>query len=258
VVPLGPIDSDFVVPRHVVVHGFPLAPAGKCRWRALGDRLEDRRHRLPHLAGAREQEGFTEHRLGGMKSLNALRQLIDDLIGERFPGLYVLITGTPQFFDGPQGVKRLAPLAQRLATEFHKDPKFDSSRAPQLRLQPFDMPKLLTVGRQIRALYPAHAAARVTERASDDVLRHLAEGVCGALGGKIGVAPRIFLKRLVDVLDKIDEHPDFVPSIDDEVIVRAAELTAEERGAAGIERSVDDIELELAGGSSGGTAEKEP
>ena len=48
------------------------------------------------------------------RSLNALRQLIDDLVGERFPGLYVLITGTPQFFDGPQGVQRLAPLAQRL------------------------------------------------------------------------------------------------------------------------------------------------
>jgi hypothetical protein len=43
------------------------------------------------------------------KWLNALRQLIDDIDGGRFPGLYLLITGTPAFFDGPQGIRRLEP-----------------------------------------------------------------------------------------------------------------------------------------------------
>ena len=34
----------------------------------------------------------------------------------------------------------------------------------------------------------------------------------GSLGGKVGVAPRIFLKKLVaDVLDRIDQFPDFDP-----------------------------------------------
>jgi hypothetical protein len=73
------------------------------------------------------------------KSLNALRQLVDDVLGGGFPRLYVLITGTPQFFDGPQGVQRSVPLAQRLHTEFGKDPKFDAARAVQIRLQPFDL-----------------------------------------------------------------------------------------------------------------------
>ena len=41
------------------------------------------------------------------KALNALRQLIDEVDGGRFPGLYLLITGTPAFFDGPSGVQRL-------------------------------------------------------------------------------------------------------------------------------------------------------
>jgi hypothetical protein len=45
------------------------------------------------------------------KSLNALRQLIDDIDSGRFPGLYLLITGTGAFFDGPQGAQRLEPLA---------------------------------------------------------------------------------------------------------------------------------------------------
>ncbi|MCP4692007.1 MAG: BREX system ATP-binding protein BrxD, partial [Desulfobacterales bacterium] len=52
------------------------------------------------------------------KGLNALRQLIDEIDAGRFPGLYILITGTSMFFDGPRGVQRLAPLAQRLHTDF--------------------------------------------------------------------------------------------------------------------------------------------
>jgi hypothetical protein len=34
------------------------------------------------------------------RALNALRQLIDEVHSGRFPGLYLLITGTPAFFDG--------------------------------------------------------------------------------------------------------------------------------------------------------------
>ena len=58
------------------------------------------------------------------KSLNALRQLIDEVDSGRFPGLYLLITGTPAFFDGPQGVQRLEPLAQRLHVDFQTDARF--------------------------------------------------------------------------------------------------------------------------------------
>src|SRR5690606_31703381 len=47
------------------------------------------------------------------KGLEALRKLIDDIYEGRFPGLALVITGTPAFFDGPQGVQRLPPLAQR-------------------------------------------------------------------------------------------------------------------------------------------------
>ena len=74
------------------------------------------------------------------KGLNALRQLIDDVDSGRFPGLYLLITGTPAFYDGPQGVSRLTPLAQRLATDFSTDARFDSPRAVQIRLSGFDLP----------------------------------------------------------------------------------------------------------------------
>lgn len=44
------------------------------------------------------------------KVLNALRQLIDEIDSGRFPGLYLLVTGTPAFFEGRQGIQLLPPL----------------------------------------------------------------------------------------------------------------------------------------------------
>jgi hypothetical protein len=180
------------------------------------------------------------------KSLNALRQLIDDLAAERYPGLYVLITGTPVFFDGQQGIKRLPPLAQRLHTDFGPDPKFDSARAPQIRLQPFDLEKLVTVGQRVRQLYVSTAPERVAAKVDDAVLRGLGNAVAGALGGKVGIAPRIYLRKLVGILDQVDEHADFDPTKHAGMQISANELNDEERGAAGISRSVDEIEIDLA------------
>ena len=46
----------------------------------------------------------------------------------------------------------------------------------------------------------------------DAYVRELADAVTGSLGGKAGVAPRVFLKKLVaDVLDRVDQFPDFDP-----------------------------------------------
>ncbi|MGE0327305.1 MAG: BREX system ATP-binding protein BrxD [Polyangiaceae bacterium] len=178
------------------------------------------------------------------KSLNALRQLLDDLVAGAFPGLYVIITGTPQFFDGNQGVQRLAPLAQRLHTEFSKD-GFDNPKAAQIRLQAFNLEKLVEVGIKVRDLYPSDEAERIKLAVDDAVLEELARGVAGKLGGKVGIAPRIYLKRVVDLIDRVEVHPTFDPRKNYQVIVEANEMTDEERGAAGIERSVDDIELDL-------------
>jgi hypothetical protein len=188
------------------------------------------------------------------KSLNALRELTGDLVAGRYPGLYVLITGTPLFFDGPQGVKRSPPLAQRLHTEFAKDPQHDSSRAVQIRLQPFDRDKLLQVGLRIRDLYPSKAEQRIKAKVSDSVIESLADTVTGRLGGKVGVAPRIFLKRLVDLLDKVDEHESFDPTLHADIVITANEMSEEERAAAGVVRSVDDIMLDVGGGADDGNA----
>ncbi|WP_405888643.1 BREX system ATP-binding protein BrxD [Streptomyces sp. NBC_01136] len=179
------------------------------------------------------------------KSLNALRQLLDEIDTGRFPGLFLVITGTPAFYDGQQGVQRLAPLAQRLATDFTTDPRFDSPRAVQLRLPGFDLASLGELGRKVRDIYAADARRpeRLTARADDAYLDELARAVTGALGGKVGIAPRLYLRKLVaDVLDRIDEFEDFDPRSHYSLTLRAAELSDTERNAAS---SAADIPLDL-------------
>lgn len=181
------------------------------------------------------------------KALNALRQLIDELDAGRFPGLYLVITGTPSFFDGPQGLKKLPPLAQRLQTDFDTDIRFDNPRAPQIRLKAFDMEMMLEVGRKVRDIFAdgSSSAERIRSVAGDELIRSLAEGVSGSLGGKTGIAPRIFLKKLVaDLLDRIELHEVFDPRKDYRLTIREDELSMEERNTMAA-ASADDIALEL-------------
>ena len=148
------------------------------------------------------------------KALNALRQLLDEIDAGRYPGLFLVITGTPAFYDGPSGVPRLPPLAQRLATDFSTDPRFDNPRAVQVRLPGFDRDALLRLGAKVRDLYAAGADEpdRVVKTVDDGYVGELADAVTGSLGGKVGVAPRVFLKKLVtDVLDRVDQFGDFDP-----------------------------------------------
>ena len=80
---------------------------------------------------------------------------------------------------------------------------------------------------------------------SHDEIKSLAEGVSGSLGGKTGIAPRIFLKKLVlDLLDRIEMHEDFDPRKDYRLTIRETELTPEERNASPA-GSVEDVSLTL-------------
>ena len=180
------------------------------------------------------------------KGLNALRQLLDEIDHGRFPGLFLLITGTPAFYDGQQGVQRLPPLAQRLATDFTTDPRFDSPRAVQLRLSGFDLERLGELGRTVRDLYAGAAKnpERIAARVDDAYLSELAAAVTGGLGGQVGVAPRIYLRKLVaDVLDRVDEFADFDPRRHYALTLTGAELTETERNAAA--SGAGDVDLDL-------------
>ncbi len=177
------------------------------------------------------------------KALNALRQLVDEVHDGHFPGLFLLITGTPAFFEGRQGIALLPPLADRLHTDFSRDPKFDNPRAPQLRLTGFDLDRLVELGGRVRELFISGVedADRIRSVADDKFLHRFAASVAGKLGGRVGVAPRLFLRKLVDVLDVIELSPDFDPYTDYTVKITESELSDTEREIA----SVDDIELDL-------------
>ena len=180
------------------------------------------------------------------KGLNALRQFIDEIDSGRFPGLFLVITGTPSFYDGPQGIRKLAPLAQRLATDFDEDGRFDNPRAPQIRLMPFRREHLVEAGLKVRDIFASGciSESRVRQLADDALVTRLAHRIGGALGDTAGIAPRLFLKKLVaDVLDRIDLIPDFDPARDYQLTLRRDELTEEEKALLPA-ASTDDIRLE--------------
>lgn len=187
------------------------------------------------------------------KSLNALRQLIDEIDAGRFPGLYLVMTGTPAFFDGQQGVQRLPPLAQRLAVDFSTDSRFDNPRAVQVRLPGFTQESLRSLGVRVRDIYLAGAEApdRVAAVVDDRYVELLSAAVAGELGGRVGVAPRLYLKKLVgDVLDRVDQFPDFDPRVHYQLTIGDTELTETEREATALGDhrvllGVDDVDLDV-------------
>ena len=177
------------------------------------------------------------------KGLNALRQLLDEIDAGRYPGLYLVVTGTTAFFEGPQGVQRLPPLAQRLHTDFATDARFDNPRAVQIRLQGFDLDALAAVGRHVRDIFAEQAQdpARISATVDDSYVADLARGVAGRLGGRAGVAPRLYLRKLVaEVLDRVDQFADFDPRRHYAPTIDEREMTAAERAAAGA-ADVDDV-----------------
>lgn len=176
------------------------------------------------------------------KALNALRQLMDEIDAGRYPGLYLVLTGTPAFYDGPNGIKRLPPLAQRLDTPFMPDPRFDNPRAVQIRLPGFTQESLTAVGARVRDLYARgrENETRLREQIDDAYLADFSRAVAGELGAKVGLAPRIFLRKLVDVLDRVDQFAEFDPRRDYAVTVSEADTAV-----AGPREDPDDVELDL-------------
>jgi len=79
----------------------------------------------------------------------------------------------------------------------------------------------------------------------DAYVRELAVAVTGDLGGSVGIAPRVFLKKLVgEVLDRVDQFADFDPRRDYSLTIAESELTLEEREARA-PRTADDVSLDL-------------
>ena len=132
-----------------------------------------------------------------------------------------------------------------LHVDFKTEARFDNPRAVQIRLPGFDLDQLASVGCRVRDIYVEAAGARdrIGLHVDDPYVRDLASAVTGQLGGKVGIAPRLFLKKLVaDVLDRVDQFSDFDPRRHYALTLSETDLTAVERAARRAD-SVDDIDL---------------
>lgn len=160
------------------------------------------------------------------KSLEVLRQWIDAIDANEFPGLQLIVTGTAEFFESPQGVPMLEPLHERIKVAF-KDDGFDNLRQAQIRLRPFDQDRLMAVARKVRDIYPGNVAGRVP----DGLIERMADEVTKGFGGHIEVAPRTFLREFVNMLDLVDQRPDYDPGAAWKFSASTAELAPEEEEA---------------------------
>ena len=105
----------------------------------------------------------------------------------------------------------------------------------------------MELGVRIRDLYAIDASdhERIKTSVDDDYVATLARALTGELGGKVGVVPRVFAKKLVaDILDRVDLYDEFDPRQHYALTVTDNELTAVERNARAAE-GVDDIDLDV-------------
>ncbi len=160
------------------------------------------------------------------KVLNGLRQILD--ASDRYPGLVWLFTGTPEFFDTTRGVAGLPPLHDRI--QFQLSGGYANVRQPQLELKPFDAARLRAVALKLRELFPALDRSRMDRVVTSSVVDRLVARVTEGFRGDVGVVPRQFLRQFVNLLDLVDQHPDYDP-IQAEGLA-PLDLTEEERRLA--------------------------
>jgi P-loop Domain of unknown function (DUF2791) len=156
------------------------------------------------------------------KSLNGIRQICD--AADRYPGLFWVFTGTPEFFDTNRGVAGLSPLHDRL--KLIKTGNFANPRQPQLVLTPFDAARLKDVALKLREIYPTENRKQLTKKVTPEFIDLLVDKVTQGFGGDVGIVPRQFLRQLVNILDLAATEPDFDPMRDGGYDL--AELSAEE------------------------------
>lgn len=145
-----------------------------------------------------------------LKSLEVLRQLIDAIENNELPGLHLVMTGTPDFFEGPTGVPALQPLHERIRVTGQQDEP-TNLRQPQIELPTLNRERLFSAAQKIRALYPSPHPEMLETRVPDAFISALVDSMTAGFGGQVEVVPRLFLREFVHILDLVDQHEDYDP-----------------------------------------------
>jgi hypothetical protein len=104
--------------------------------------------------------------------------------------------------------------------------------------------------------YPANNADRIAQRIDDQFLRALVAQVTAGCGGKVALAPLLFLRELIDAMDRVDIHEDYEPTTHYRLELDDTKLTA--GGTCGKARPLDGRNRKRARRRGGARRETEP
>ena len=173
-------------------------------------------------------------------------EFIQDIVGAleagQLPHVLVVVAGTTSFFTSPRAVPMLEPLQQRIG--ILEDGPFPDLDAVQIPLPPFDAGRLVQVGTQVCSLYEVRYPGS-SARCDAHFLARLADDVAGAFGGKVATTPRRFLRELIGVLGRCQQHASYDPHTHYRFRVSAADADLADAERAAIEgRDASAVESE--------------
>ena len=135
--------------------------------------------------------------------LELVQNWVGALEAGQLPNVLLVVAGTSSFYTSSRAVPMLEPLQQRIGTL--DDGPFPDLDAVQIALPAFDRERLVRVGLAVRDIYelryPGSAA-----RCDAAFLHRLANDVAGAFGGHMETTPRRFLRELIGVLGRCQQH----------------------------------------------------
>ncbi|MFZ5476918.1 MAG: BREX system ATP-binding protein BrxD [Myxococcota bacterium] len=140
--------------------------------------------------------------------LELIQNWVGALEAGQLPGVMLVVAGTSSFYTSSRGVPMLEPFQQRIGEL--DDGMFPDLDAVQIALPPFDAARLQRVGVAVRALYEVRYPGS-TARCDDAFLARLASEIAGAFHGRVETTPRRYLRELIGVLGRCQQHAEYQP-----------------------------------------------
>jgi hypothetical protein len=139
-------------------------------------------------------------------SYETLRSILDEIGLNNFKNLFLIFTGTPQFFEDKRfGIPSYPALYERIASP--SKIYGESIKQPILKLKKLDEDSLIVISQKVIKLHSEAYNWIPQDRITDIVLKQLINYFAENFG-VINTKPRDYLRSLVKLLDLILENPD--------------------------------------------------
>lgn len=133
-----------------------------------------------------------------------IRYILDECAQDHFPNCFFLFSGTPALFDDEHGFQGFRALLDRLQNTRVRS--YENYRLPVMHIDPWDEEKALLVSQKLLELHQQVYSWELpdSEKTLQTYIQH-----CIKTSDCQHIFPRIFLKCLVDHLDKKQQYPDY-------------------------------------------------